>query len=928
MFGSPLANALAPMPLTWNEIKTRAAAFVHEWRDETREEAEAKSFWDGFLNVFGVNRRRVATFEEAVKKAGGQQGFIDLFWPGVLLAEHKSRGKDLDRAYGQALDYFPGLDDAQLPRYVVVSDFERMRLHDLETGEEHEFAVADLLDHVSLFGFVAGYEKRSYDEQDPVNAEAARQMAALHDALRAAGYRGHDLERMLVRLLFCLFADDTGIFAPRGAFEDYLRARTRPDGSDLGPMLGQLFQTLDTPPDDRQTNLDEQLAAFPYVNGALFTGTLRTASFSSEMREQLLAACALDWGAISPAIFGSLFQGVMDPDERRELGAHYTSETNILKLIGPLFLDAMRAELEKAGTNRAALGRFYDRLAAFRLLDPACGCGNFLVVAYRELRRLEIETIRRLYAADLAKGLRVLNVADLIRVNVDQCFGLEVEDFPAEIARTALWLVDHQLNLEVADAFGEYFTRLPLTSTPHVLHANALTADWDAAWGEAQSDHFDVILGNPPFIGAKYQSKEQKKDLKTVLRGVNSAGLLDFVTGWFVKAARYMEAHPETRTAFVATNSISQGEQVGVLWNELMGEHGCVIHFAHRPFRWSNEGRGKAAVHVVIEGFGPQEVSPKRLFDYEDIRGEPTERQVSNINPYLVEAADVVVLRRSSPLCGVPEIGIGNKPIDGGHYLFTPEEKTAFLEREPKAEPYFRRWIGAREFLNGIERWVLWLGDVPPAALRQMPAAMERIKAVQETRKSSKSAPTQRLAATPTRFHVENIPESTFLVIPEVSSERRDYIPIGYLAPDVFASNKLRVFPDATPYHFGVLSSAMHMAWMRYTAGRMKSDYSYSITVVYNNFPWPEAPSEKHRRAVERAAERVLAARQPHLAAGATLADLYDPLAMPPPLVKAHAALDRAVDRAYRPQPFTTEANRVAFLFDRYEALTNPLAVG
>ena len=485
------------MPLTWNEIKTRAAAFVHEWRDESYEKGEAQTFWNQFLNVFGVSRRRVASFEQGVKKLSGRQGFIDLLWPGVLLVEHKSRGEDLGAAEGQALDYFPGLADEELPRYVLVSDFARMRLHDLETDEAAEFAVADLLDHVSAFGFIAGYERRSYEEQDPVNVEAARKMAALHDALAEAGYRGHDLERMLVRLLFCLFADDTGIFTPRGAFEDFLRERTRPDGSDLGPMLGLLFQTLDTAPDDRQTNLDEGLAAFPYVNGALFAGALRTASFDSGMRGRLLEACALDWGGISPAIFGSLFQGVMDPEERRELGAHYTSETNILKLIGPLFLDGLREELRRAGTNRRALARFHDQLAAFRLLDPACGCGNFLVVAYRELRRLEIETIRALYADDLRKGLRVLDVADLIRVNVAQCFGIEIEDFPAEIARAALWLVDHQMNLEVADAFGEYFTRLPLTATPHVLHGNALTTDWSSAWDGQISNPATQQPSNP-----------------------------------------------------------------------------------------------------------------------------------------------------------------------------------------------------------------------------------------------------------------------------------------------------------------------------------------------------------------------------------------------------------------------------------------------
>ena len=915
------------MPLTWNEIKTRAAVFVHEWRDEGREHAEAKTFWDQFLNVFGVNRRRVATFEEAVRKAGGGQGFIDLLWPGVMLAEHKSRGKDLDTAYGQALGYFPNLRDDQLPRYVVVSDFARMRLHDLETGEETEFAVADLLDHVSLFGFIAGYEKRSYAEQDPVNVRAARQMAALHDALEAAGYRGHDLERMLVRLLFCLFADDTGIFSPRGAFQDFVETRTRADGGDLGPMLGALFETLDTPPEERQTNLDETLAAFPYVNGALFAGGLRTAAFDSGMRDRLLEACGLDWGGISPAIFGSLFQGVMDPVERRELGAHYTSETNILKLIGPLFLDGMREELRRAGTNRAALGRFHDRLAGFRLLDPACGCGNFLVVAYRELRRLEIETVRALYAADLAKGLRVLNVADLVRVDVDQCFGIEIEEFPAQIAQTALWLVDHQMNLEVASAFGEYFTRLPLTSTPHVLHGNALRLEWGAAWGEAQPGAFDVILGNPPFVGKQYQTAEQKRDLAGVLHGIGGAGVLDFVTGWFVKAARYMDAHPETRTAFVATNSISQGEQVGILWGHLMQEYGCRLHFAHRTFSWTNEASGRAAVHVVIEGFGVRDVPVKRLFDYDHVRGEPTERVVSRINPYLVEAADVVVLKRRTPIGDVPPVVFGSMPNDGGHLLLSPEERDALLAVEPDAAPFVRQIMGSREFLNGQNRYCLWLRDTPPAVLRTLPNVLRRAEAVRAARLASPRATTQALAATPTLFGEDRQPDVRFVAIPEVSSENRNYIPLGWLTPDVITTNKLYMVPGATTYHFGVLSSAMHMAWVRYVAGRMKSDYSYSAGIVYNNFPWPSSPTEAVRASVASAGQAVLDARQPHLDAGATLADLYDPLAMPAALVRAHQALDRAVDRAYRPQAFTTEANRVAFLFDRYEALANPLAV-
>ncbi|MEM8556221.1 MAG: DNA methyltransferase [Bacteroidota bacterium] len=916
------------MPLSWNEIKTRAAAFVHEYRDETREHAEAKTFWDAFFNVFGVSRRKVASFEEAVKKASGRQGFIDLFWPGVLIAEHKSRGRDLDAAYGQALDYFPGLDDAALPRYVVVSDFERLRLNDLDTGDAVEFALLDLLDHIERFGFIAGYEKRSYDEQDPVNVRAAAKMGDLHDRLKDAGYTGHDLEVVLVRLLFCLFADDTGIFTPRGLFEDYLLTRTAEDGSDLGGKLTVLFEVLNTPPEDRQRTLDEQLAAFPYVNGALFAERLRTAHFNADLRTQLLDACALDWGAISPAIFGAMFQSAMDAEARRELGAHYTSEQNILKLIGPLFMDGLRADFERARArnSRPELDRFHRRLADLRLLDPACGCGNFLVIAYRELRRLEIEVIRELYRRDLERGQRVTNIADVLRVNVDQCFGIEIEEFPAQIAQVALWLMDHQMNTEVSTALGEYFTRLPLRRAAHIRHGNALTFDWAACFGDDQPPTFDYILGNPPFVGKKEQTTAQKQDLRAVMHGVRGAGVLDFVTGWYIRSAQYMQAHPETATAFVSTNSISQGEQVGILWNELFTTYGASIHFAHRTFQWSNEAPGKAAVHCVIVGFALVEApGRRRLFEYNDVRDEPHEVKVANINPYLVDAPNVVVLKRSKPVSAdAPPMSYGSMPIDSGNLILSPEEADEILQKHPEAAPFIRPYFGGNEFLNSDARYCLWLVDIPPAVLRALPPILERVEANRVYRLSSGRAATNKLAATPTLFGEIRQPDTRFLLVPKVSSENRDYMPVGYFEAENIASGSALIIPDADGYHVGVLSSTMHMAWMRYVAGRMKSDYQYSARIVYNNFPWPEATA-KQRTQVEAAAEAVLDARAPHLDAGATLADLYDPLAMPPALTKAHNTLDRAVDRAYRPQPFTSEANRVAFLFERYEALTNAL---
>ncbi len=919
------------MPLSWNEIKTRAAAFVHDWQGAARERAEAQSFWNAFLHVFGVHRRRVASFEANVEKVGGRTGFIDLLWPGVLAAEHKSRGKDLDAALRQALDYLPGLTDDELPRYVLASDFARLRLRDLDTGDDLTFPLADLLDHIERFGFIAGYEKRRYDEQDPVNVEAAAKMGALHDRLRAVGYAGHDLEVYLVRLLFCLFAEDTGIFSPRGAFEAFVEERTRADGSDLGPQLAALFQTLNTPPAARQTTLDEQLAAFPYVNGQLFAERLATAHFDGALRTQLLDACRLDWGAISPAIFGSMFQSAMDAEARRHLGAHYTSEQNILKLIGPLFLDDLRAAFERVQSrnSRPALKAFHDRLAALRLFDPACGCGNFLVIAYRELRRLEIEVVRALYADTLQRGQRVTNIADLLQVHVGQCFGLEVEEFPAQIAQVALWLTDHQMNLEVAAAFGTYFTRLPLRTAARVRHGNALTLDWAACFDDDQPEAFDFILGNPPFLGKKEQSKQQKANLKAILRGIKGAGVLDFASGWYVKAAKYMQDHPATRTAFVSTKSISQGEQVGILWNELFATYGATIHFAHRTFRWDNEAPGRAAVHCVIVGFALHEPDgPRRLFDYETVRGEPHEKTASNISPYLVEGNDVVVLRRRKPICNVPKMVYGSKPVDGGNLLLSPEEREDLIKKEPRAADYILPFIGSYEFINDEPRFCLWLKDVEPQKLRQMLPVMERIEGVREMRSQSSKAATQRMADFPMLFAEDRHHGDDYLAIPEVSSSRRDYIPVGYMPSNVIASNKIYTLPSADRYLFGILASTMHMAWVRLVGGRLKSDYQYSSQIVYNNFPWPEQPTEAQRERVAAAAADVLAARRPHLAGGATLADLYDPLAMPPALVKVYRALDRAVDRAYRRQPFTTETNRVAYLFARYEALTNALFAG
>ena len=905
------------MALSWTEIRSNALAFSREWAKDSSEDAEAKSFWDAFFQIFGVSRRRIASFEEPVKKSDGSGGFIDLLWKGVLIVEHKSRGKDLNRAFQQATDYFYGLKDRDLPKYVLVSDFARFRLYNLDEGTETEFPLADLHKHIGLFGFVAGYQTHNTAVvEEAASIKAAEQLGRLHDQLKASGYEGHALEVLLVRLLFCLFADDTGIFERRNQFKDYLDTRTAEDGVDLGQHLSLLFQVLNTPADRRQKSLDELLAGFTYVNGRLFEETLPIPAFDRAMRETLLDAAGLDWSRISPAIFGSLFQSIMDKEARRNLGAHYTREANILKALRPLFLDALAAELAAAGSNAKKLAAFQRKLAGLRVLDPACGCGNFLVIAYRELRRLELEVLRRLLKA--GESSRSLDIAGLVRVDVDQFYGIEIEEFPAQIAQVALWLTDHQMNQVVSEEFGAYFVRLPLKKAPNIVHENALQIDWQEV---VPVEQLSYIVGNPPFIGAKFQSDGQRADVAQVFAGTKNSGLLDYVCCWYRKAAEYIQA-TDVAVAFVSTNSITQGEQVGVLWPDLFAR-GVAIAFAHRTFQWSSEASGKAAVHCVIVGFGLKEPARRVIFDYEDIRGEPQEIPVLNINPYLVDAPDVVLANRSAPICKAPEIGIGNKPIDGGNYLFTDEEKAEFLGKEPQAAPFFRRWLGADEFLNGYQRWCLWLGDCPPPVLRAMPLALERVERVRAFRAASKSAPTRKLAEAPTRFHVEFMPESMFLLIPKVSSERRTYVPIGFMSPETMVSDLVFATPDASQYHFGCLQSLMHNAWMRAVCGRLESRYRYSAGIVYNNFPWPE-PTGAQGKAISAAAQAVLDTRAAH--SGATLADLYDPLTMPPDLLKAHQKLDRAVDAAYGRKDFRTEAERVAFLFERYQALTAPLA--
>ena len=982
---------------SWTEIRKAATAFSKRWRNAFDEKSQAQSFLKEFFAVFGVDAVTVATFEHRVKFADGSQGYADCLWSGRILVEMKSRGKDLDAAFAQAMEYVRALPDiSHTPRAIVVSDFERVRFYDLANDcALTEFALKDLRKYVTLFGFMIGAEENGeIREQDPVNRRAAEKMARLHDAMKAVGYTGHPLEVYLVRLLFCLFAEDTGIFKPE-QFSQFVARATAADGHDLAPQLALIFDTLNRA--QRLANLDEAVAAFPYVNGGLFAEPLPMAAFSAEMRKALLDCSRLDWSKISPAIFGAMFQGVMDEKARHDIGAHYTSEENILKLIKPLFLDGLRTEFEaiKNGkwkvengkwkgahfilhspfsifnSKRAALQAFHAKIASLTFLDPACGCGNFLLIAYRELRRLEMDVLEELYKDDPAQ---FLDISHLCKVSVSQFYGIEIEPFAAEIAKVALWLMDHLCNMEVADRFGQYFARIPIKDAPHIVCANALRMDWKSilnaecrmpnaecrsADGSSANcalciEHcaFSFIFGNPPFLGASSEGMdaEKKADMRALFPNNKN---LDFVCGWYKKASDLIQG-TDTRCAFVSTNSITQGEQVAPLWKNLNVE----IDFAYRTFKWHNEAKGVAAVHCVIIGFhcrGAGGSPAKSQGQGTSHAGEPpaprhvifdsggTAHEATHINGYLVDGPDVIVESRNQALCDVPQMVYGNKPTDGGNLILTPGEKDALLAAEPQAAPFIRPLIGAEEFLHGTTRHCIWLVDADPALLGKCPMVKARIEAVRKFRLASKKAATRRKADYPMLFDEVRQPKTgNFIVVPRVTSERRKYVPMGFMSFDTIVTDLIQMIPAATLYHFGILSSRMHMAWMRAVAGRLKSDYRYSKDIVYNNFIWPELgnvanvkmlPITKSNSQLEignngtgntstmatmisAAAQAVLDSRAAHPTA--TLADLYDPLTMPADLVKAHAALDALVDKAYNVKPSATDDERVALLFKLY----------
>ena len=906
--------------LSLNEIKSRALEFIKEHENDEYEMGDTQKFLIDFFAVFGIDKRYI-NFEKRVR-VNEQSGRIDGFYPAKILVEQKSKGKDLDSAYQQARAYLQGLEPNELPTHILVCDFENFHLYDLEQGSDrYSFKLKDFPKKIELFGFLTGRKKVELVEEDPVNIKASKLMGNLHDTLKDDGYDGHDLEVFLVRVLFCLFAEDTGIYGLK-RFENFIRQRTSEDGSDLGAKLAELFEVLNTPEDQRLKNLDEELNRFPYVNGKLFEERIRTSAFDKAMREQLLTCASFDWSQISPAIFGSLFQYVMDPKKRRNMGAHYTDEKNIQKVIKPLFLDEIKTELasalalKTASARKERLEKLHDKIARLKFFDPACGCGNFLVITYRELRQIELEILKALHE-DKLKGKRSLfSIESMIKLNVDQFYGIELEEFSAKIAEVSLWLVDHQMNSLAALEFGQHFARIPLKASANIVHANALRIDWKEVLDSADCSY---IIGNPPFYGHHLQTTEQKKDLANVFHDKKGIKVLDYVCCWYRKSAEYIQ-NTDITVGLVSTNSICQGEQVGILWDDLIDDFGIHIHFAHQTFKWDNQASGKAQVFVVIIGFSTKKGKKALLYEYDDIKSEPHLKVVKNISPYLIQGNSIIVRNRTNPLCDVPAMIYGNKPTDGGNFIFTDEEKKQFLTEEPQAKIFIKRFIGARDFLHSEKRWCLWLMGVNPADLRKCPKVLARVEEVRQMRLESKAKSTQDYANFPTLFRQITQPKNDYILVPRVSSENRQYIPIGFFSKDVIISDTSQSVPNATTYHFGILTSQMHMAWMRYTCGRLKGDYRYSKDIVYNNFPWPEV-TETQKEKISELAQAVLNAREEF--PDSSLADLYDPLTMPPKLLKTHQKLDKAVDQLYQKEAFASDAERVEMLFARYENLVS-----
>lgn len=906
------------------DLRERADKFAHRFNKETDEDGEAKTFIDELFQVFNLNRYDLARFEHPIKrKSTGRTGRADLFWRGKLLIEAKSghlnKDSDWENTLNQAMDYVGGLGYVEnRPEYVLLVNFKRLKLYRLDdTAKQRrskpvkvcDIALLEFADNLEHFSFFTTVRKELEEQEIKVNQKAADYIATIHESIEFHKYSTHNAAILLSQILFCMFAEDTDIFEPY-SFTNYIK-RFEKKPEKLGQALLTLFEVLNKDKKERK-GYDEELLKFPYINGDLFKTNLTTPPpTGAGVYNSLYEACLYDWSAISPEIFGSLFQAVMNEGERRTLGAHYTSETNILRLLNPLFLNDLKAEFKSIASDKKKVERFRQKINKLQFLDPACGCGNFLVVTYRELRLLDMQVVSALRTN---QKQYVTDTSLLSNIPLSNFHGYEIDPTSARIATIAMWLTEHQMNVKFLDSFGTAQPTVPLIKAADIVNDNSLRVEWKKG--------MDYIIGNPPFVGSKLMTEEQRNEVKALFNNKPGSGILDYVTAWYKKAGNYIIQHnPNLKCAFVSTNSIAQGEQVGLLWQSLINELGLQIYFAHQTFKWTNEAKGIAAVHCIIVGFGKQDIAQKLLFEYSHIKAEPTVLAVKNISPYLVEGKSLIISTRQSPISNVPAMSFGNMPLDGGHLLLSDEEKEAVLIKEPGLKNYIKPLISAHEYLNGKKRWCLWLVDAEPSELKASPEILKRIKAVKAFREASVAPSTQKFATTPHAFRDKNNPKK-FILIPRVSSENRPYIPIGFFDKKSIPSDTCLTIPDGDLFLFGNLTSKMHMAWVKYTCGRLESRFRYSKDIVYNNYPFPKDVPAKKKEAVEAAAQAVLDVRKTEQAKGNTLADLYDPNTMPASLHKAHEALDKAVDKCYRDAAFSTDAKRIEYLFDLYEQYT------
>lgn len=937
------------MSADFSHIRQQLQKVIHDYQDaEGYERGQSQNFWTQVFNAYGVSgQTQIKAFEHRLKDGKGQK-YIDAFIPKLVMIEQKSRGVDLSKAYIQVSEYYDKLNASEKPRYIVLSNFDELWLYDIANPlaiKTHQCALIDLPKHAERLGFLSpDSHANEIIEENPINRQATEMVAKLHQAFIDDGVNPDDLALFLTRLIFCFFADDTGIFGKKHLLQQLLERQAHPDGSNLHQVFATLFDTLNT--QNRSSRLPADYAKFAYINGNLFADNVPIPYFDANLYNLVMACNALDWSEISPAIFGSMFQSVLDmgntehsdsknaKDTRREFGAHYTSEKNILKVINSSFLNDLRDEFSKCTKDKPRAMRLYEKLSTLTFFDPACGCGNFLIIAYRELRLLENQLIAQIYGDQ--RGL--LDISTMCRVTVEQFYGIEIEPHAAHIARVALWITDHQLNQATAERFGTTRPTTPIVYSPHIIEGNALQLDWSDVIAPNKCDY---IMGNPPFIGYTYQTKEQKADLEAVAGHIKGYKTLDYVAGWYIKAMNFMQAAAKqnyhVETAFVSTNSINQGEQVAILWRYLLESCGGFINFAHQTFKWTNEGRGVAAVHCVIVGFGLQEHDDKTLFTYDDIAGDPKPNKAKNINGYLVNSENVFFDKIIKQYSKENLMYKGSQPTDGGNLLLSNEEYIELIQQEPLAKKYIRPFLGAQEFLNDISRWCLWFDGYDSIELNKdlekMPLIIARLENVKKMRLESSNKETQKMADMPHLFQSIRQPsQGNYLLIPSVSSENRRLVPIGFIDHNTVCSNLVFSLQDATTYHFGVLSSSMHNAFMRLVAGRLKSDYRYSNTIVYNNFPYPFMADDNSkkataaRQAIGIAGQAVLDAREHYRTHNIntdnpkpTLAQLYnrhliDPY---PQLTQAHAALDKAVDKAYGYKGNGSDESRVEFLLKR-----------